>query len=301
MTDFNAAFWKWFGKSKTIGNNGDPVVFWRGDADPYFHVFDRHKTRENAFFFTPIKSIAKIYSRHEEPRAYYLKIIKPLDLTNDSPAAIKFITKWAKRFDEWIDRQSGEKEDPADFVFSGRLFDYEGNWSSERWLDLQDYIEASGYDGAILPDWDNDTGLFPSVIVFKPTQVKSIQNDGTWDADDPDIRSNPGNGDDFAVIAKRARDKFFKENKVCFSGGNCEKMSEYLYYELKDNGYDPLICSGEFVWGVKKRGELASHTWVTVKGTVIDISADQFGNEFPFVWISPPRRRYIENHCYFLE
>jgi len=28
-------------------------------------------------------------------------------------------------------------------------------------------------------------------VVFSPNQIKSIDNDGTWDADDPDIRSNP--------------------------------------------------------------------------------------------------------------
>ncbi len=187
----NDAFWKWFGKSKFVDERGNPLVVYRGDADPHFHKFDRSKIRENAFFFTPDKAIAKIYSRHEEPREYYLSANKVLNLFSDDQKTEKFIRCWAENFDEWIDRQSGEEIDPVQAVQDGQLFDYEGDWSGERWLDLQATIEDAGYDGAILPDYDSATGVFPSFIVFRPNQIKAVDNDGTWDENDDDIRSNP--------------------------------------------------------------------------------------------------------------
>lgn len=191
MEKFNAEFWKWFGKSKVVDEHGQPLIVWRGDGED-FHVFDRRKNRENAIFFTPVKEVAQIYAgKRHGPKDYYLKLVKFLDLASETTIADKFIRKWAKRFDEWVDRQSGEEVDPVDEVRGGRLFDYEGDWSSERWLDLQGYIEAQGYDGAALPDWDNDIGMFPAIIVFDPHNIKSVDNDGGWDRDDVDVRSNP--------------------------------------------------------------------------------------------------------------
>ncbi len=56
-------------------------------------------------------------------------------------------------------------------------------------------IDRGGYDGIIIKRdlrakaWEAKADQF---VVFKPTQIKSATgNDGTWDSDDPDIRSNP--------------------------------------------------------------------------------------------------------------
>jgi hypothetical protein len=46
------------------------------------------------------------------------------------------------------------------------MFDYEGDWSSERWMDIQATAESDGYDAVILPDFDSQTGVFPSVVAL---------------------------------------------------------------------------------------------------------------------------------------
>lgn len=187
-------FWRWFGDSKVVDAEGRPLVVYRGEGTGGdFEQFDRRMTGENAFFFTADKSIASVYARGQEPRQFYLKSEKLVDITRGKDSA-DFIRKWAKVWDEWVDRQSGEEVDPVEYVREGRLFDYEGDWSGERWKDLQATIESEGFDGAVLPDWDNDTGMFKAIVVFTPTQIKSATgNTGNFDPTNPSILAQNGN------------------------------------------------------------------------------------------------------------
>ena len=179
-------FKRWFGDSKVVDAEGKPLVVYRGEqSGEEVTVFDPRKTREGGFFFTPDKNVAASYARNGELRAFYIKAEKVLDLTRDSLAARRWVAKWAKSFDEWIDRQSGEEVDPFDVIESGRLFDYEGDWSSERWIDLQLSAKADGYDMLIAPDTHD--GVFSSYIVFDPKNIKSVFNRGTFDPTSPDI------------------------------------------------------------------------------------------------------------------
>lgn len=187
-------FKEWFGNSKITDKSGNPEIIYRGESSGSEHdVFDPRQTRERGFFFTPDKSIASIYAQGGEPRAFYIKAEKLLDLTRDTPEARKWITEWAKAWDDegWIDRGSGEQIHPVDAVQDGRLFDYEGDWSSERWKDIQASAKADGYDAVKLPDWDNNTGTFPSLVVFDPTHIKSATgNSGAFSKSNPSINGS---------------------------------------------------------------------------------------------------------------
>ena len=183
------AFKKWFGDSKVVDAEGKPLVVYRGDkyADEITEYLD-DKRREFGIFLTPEKSIASIYAHGAEPRAFYVSAEKVLDLRQDTRAARKWVAEWAAEFDEWIDRRSGEDVDPFDEVQGGRLFDYEGDWSGRRWRSIQRTASADGYDAVWLLDHSND-GPFDSLVVFRPTQIKSaIGNVGTFDPNNPDIR-----------------------------------------------------------------------------------------------------------------
>lgn len=174
--------------SKVVDENGDPLVVYRGDRFDDFDTFDRSKTNEKGFFFTPDQEIASVYAQGKEPRSFYLKADNLLDLTQDTLENRKWITKWAESFDDWTDRQTGEEMDAADVLFGGGMFDFEGDWSQERWRDLQATAEYEGYDGVILPDWDNGKGVFPSYVVFAPNQIKSaIGNSGAFDPNESSI------------------------------------------------------------------------------------------------------------------
>lgn len=186
-------FDRWFAGSQAVHKDGLPLIAYRGDhasGGVLFTTFDRNQTREHAFFFTQEKEIASIYAHGAEPRAFFLRAERLFEL--ESAEGEKFIRAWAKAWDDdgWIDRQSGEDVDPYDVVLSGRLFDYEGTWSSERWRDLQVSIECAGYDGARLADWDNGTGTFEVLIVFDPLQIKSVDNSGMFDPESADVNDS---------------------------------------------------------------------------------------------------------------
>lgn len=183
-------FKKWFGDSEVVDDAGKPLLIYRGESSGARRdVYDRSKSRENAIFMTPDRNVAKGYEKNGEPRAFYVKADRLLDLTEDTPEARKFITEWSKNWDEWVDRESGESIDPVDAVLDGRLFDYEGDWSSERWRDLQ-ATALENHDAAYLPDWHD--GPFKALIVRGGSQIKSAtDNSGAFDPTNPNILKQP--------------------------------------------------------------------------------------------------------------
>lgn len=163
MPNFNATFWKWFGDSK-VADDGHPLVVYHGSVNSQFTVFDpaakavRTRTGPAGVYFTSdIQSAYNyVFDKTTKKRgtvfACYLSLQNPLDITKD-------ILKLRKRKLSFGDakRQALEKLTPD---HDGVIF-----WG----------------DG-----WNTD-----EFVAFYPEQIKLVTNDGTWDADDPDIRSNP--------------------------------------------------------------------------------------------------------------
>lgn len=163
-------------QTKLRDDAGLPLVVYRGEqGGRKFERFDRRKTRENGFFFTPARDIAAGYARPDEPRAFLIAADRVLDLTRDTRSNRAFVEEWAKSFDEWKDRRSGDAIAAFDVLESGEMFDYEGDWSCERWRDLQATAEVAGFDVVILPDLDHTKGVFPSVVVFRPDQIWELK------------------------------------------------------------------------------------------------------------------------------
>jgi hypothetical protein len=206
-----------------VDADGNPLVVYRGESQGGdFSVFDIKKTREKSFFFTLDKHVAQDYARGQEPRSFYLSAEKVLDLTRRTKESIDFVKSWGKVWEEdgWVDRETGEEINPWDVVESGRMFDFEGDWSSRRWLDLQASIEVAGYDGAYLPDTHNGGQLMKSIVVFRPNQIKSAtNNNGDFDGTNPDIRLSRGHGGgielaNLQALAKRIKARMPNMPKV---------------------------------------------------------------------------------------
>lgn len=68
-----------------------------------------------------------------------------------------------------------------------------------------------------------------------------------------------------------------------FPTGSCGNTCLVLGKWLKDNGVDGF----EYVCGEKMLGEYRSqtHAWLERKGLVVDITADQFGDAMPAVYV----------------
>jgi hypothetical protein len=164
----SAAFKKWFGDSKVVDENGDPLVVYHGTASDFSEfaeeklgVNTRDEEGELGFFFTAKPFLSDSYAQIASKGGWSKKteggapVVYPVYLSIKNP----------KRYDTASSfYRDAEK-------FKGRL----NEWRKE--------LEQQGFDGVIV------RGDFEEVIAFRPTQVKSATgNIGTYDPENADIR-----------------------------------------------------------------------------------------------------------------
>lgn len=214
-------FKKWFGDSKVVDENGEPLVVYRGTQAPFTEMttgaaeslkkwaqeqgMTKTFGREIAFaerlgdvvWFTDDPSVAEGYADGSDtPLAeVYLALKNPLDLR------IKKIG--VDRFNKLMTEIRGE----AGFT---RIDDSEKYGGAElqaaRAVVWDNSLPVSwarnhGYDGLIHDDTDI-TGRFThtSWVAFSPEQIKSATgNAGTFDPTNPDIRFSPGKSKSIVV------------------------------------------------------------------------------------------------------
>ena len=154
-------FKKWFGNSKIVDENGNPLVVYHSTYD-YFTEFKREVLGKSTKTNTDNKAahnLAELGFWHSskdievgnQTQANFLKIENPKHYYNLNE-------------DAWYEASN---------------FD-----SSEEWMDE---LKNDGYDGIII---DNDSEFGgTSYVVFEPSQIKSaIGNIGTFDSENKDIR-----------------------------------------------------------------------------------------------------------------
>lgn len=156
------AFKKWFGDSKVVDKNGDPLVVYHA-TDSEFNVFDRSKlgdftsgntdwrpavrSAQIGFWFSDHDLSATVFTDPDKTKAVYLSIQKPYRTKLDS--------LW----------NALEHTRPETYV--------------KR-------LQERGYDG--LRVQDSEFGGV-SYVAFEPTQIKSATNNsGAFDPANPDIR-----------------------------------------------------------------------------------------------------------------
>ncbi len=146
------------------------------------------------------------------------------------------------------------------------------------------------HDGIIVKNYAN--GYISAYVVFDPAQIKSVDNDRTWDADDHSIRSNP------PVLSDQDRryygltkynigfDPEFKIKNIGsrgelianFDEDNYSGEYEYLY-EMYKNGIDvdPIIVvdNGHIIDGWHRTGAAAKAGLKTVPAFVV--AEDEYG------------------------
>ncbi|MDR0645816.1 MAG: hypothetical protein LBG46_02215 [Elusimicrobiota bacterium] len=162
------AFKKWFGDSKVVGAEGRPLVVYHGQDVQRIEIFDNSKGErkrvnlKDVFFFTNNLEAAESYSAEDYITAAYLKIENPyvVDFAGESAAKI------GKR--------------------------------TLRPEVLAREIKAEGkHDGIIMKNikdaaYHDIEGAADNYAVFSSNQIKSVDNRGTFDADDPNIYFQEG-------------------------------------------------------------------------------------------------------------
>jgi len=161
----NPAFKRWFGDSKVIDEAGAPLVVYRGDrlGKTAFYGQDGSRIQGNVFFSSS-KSVGEKYAKGGQLYSTYLALENPLEVNADgaswshvpAPRALK---------DEWFNEDLTIQID-----------------------ELAEWARKQGYDGLIVRDVMDQYGDGDQYVAFEPTQIKSVDNRGTFDPADARIR-----------------------------------------------------------------------------------------------------------------
>lgn len=152
--ELNDNFWIWFGNSKVIDKNRKPLVVYHGSQSE-FSEFDGDS------FFTDDYMNADGYANGEYVYDVCLSIKNPLIIDCNGRKWDDIETPYGTTTGGVIGNVDRDKYD-------GVIF----NNIKDSWIDDVDYQD-------------------PSIVyvTFNSNQIKSVENDGTWDVDDNDIYS----------------------------------------------------------------------------------------------------------------
>lgn len=216
-TDPNsAAFKKWFKNSKVVDENGKPLVVYHGTKQGNFSSFDKSKIgaqtdygyRGKGFYFTPQQELATMYSRdwqkfkqvpNENGR------VMPVYLSVQNPYIIK-----SKDAHNMLSKFESES-------FTRKLQEqgYDGVF-----VEMDDLVKS--YDGEL-----------QEIIVFEPTQIKSVYNRGTFDENNANVyfqavyHGSPHVFDKFALSAIGTGEGAQAHGWGLYFAGNKETAERY--------------------------------------------------------------------------
>jgi hypothetical protein len=203
--NLNDAFRRWFAGSKVVDAKGNPLIVYHGTNQ----TIDKFATRRlgantgtvssKAFFFTEHPAEAGEYAalsarrqvsnaeEREEKAAYFQREINRAYARNDFDRAEKLTLEYEASEQEVFDGHDiGANILPVYLsVKNPFVFDMEGKDLYALSAAI-DHAKTNGYDGMHLKNVfdpvDDRPEAFNTIqwIVFKPTQIKSIFNRGTW-------------------------------------------------------------------------------------------------------------------------
>jgi len=180
--ELTPAFHQWFGKSMVVDGNG-PLICYHG-SKVKFDRFDldakkinRTSNVQGVYFFGMKPQGSNFYTGDSgQLYACYLKMEKPFYPGRSRfPYASKAL---ARQYTELITKDYNYVEGKLARMDQGNFPDtLDGN-------QRRDVLLAGGFDGMV------DGSLqYGEICVLDPLNIKSIYNDGTWDATDPSMYS----------------------------------------------------------------------------------------------------------------
>lgn len=154
-------FWNWFGDSKIVDEQGRPLVVYHGTPNR-FNSFDLSKSK-NGFFFAPLnrKGFVSGYyafggnTSNGQIMACYLKMETPL--VDHRPNGLEL--------------RKAEND--------GTLLKYDGVIAVWDRAEPSSFLQYDYIEDQLASDVLNQ-GDAIEFIVFKPNQIKSVENDGSF-------------------------------------------------------------------------------------------------------------------------
>ncbi|MBI4695594.1 MAG: hypothetical protein HY749_16375 [Gammaproteobacteria bacterium] len=161
-------FKAWFKNSKVVDADGKPLVVYHGTRARYFSVFAPGTAQgwgTGIYFTDNRQQAAEEFGDGGRVVEVYLSIQNPYRGEAIPAATLKKTAAWREAKDRYADPETAWEESGA---FAGKV------------------LRELGYDGIITRDSNNINGL--EIVVFRPEQIKSTGNRGTFDPNNPDIR-----------------------------------------------------------------------------------------------------------------
>lgn len=178
-------FWRWFGDSKVVDDQGRPLVVYHGTtADVPLDLFDRKHMVKNRRKVDSIDSIGNWFTDSYVRAVDYGPGIYPTYLKVENP---RIYTTFAELRDEWKQTQTEGRPTKAQ---KERARQYKQNphfGDSDEFI--SDWITGDGFDGIIIQrngdgEWRDQTAY----LAIEPTQIKSATgNIGTFDPSNSNI------------------------------------------------------------------------------------------------------------------
>jgi hypothetical protein len=199
MAKLNAAFWEWFGDSVVRNEDGTPKVMYHY-GQKKISVFNIDLCEFGCHFGTKRQSedAGPLNKRTGCTHKCYISMQNPFRMQDGGAWGASMLWQFVRVIDEAIlDRM------------------YRTLVGRKEWSEIRRLLEDAGYDGIVylnrvegirdeselskdeIDEMCDEEFIrhFPSAedsyLIFHPWQIKSIDNDGTWDRDDQNIRSNP--------------------------------------------------------------------------------------------------------------
>lgn len=170
-------FYKWFGDSKVVDKKGRPLVMHHGTKTEFEEFY---RSSDIGFHFGS-KGAARIKAgRGKQAVVYnvYLKIQNPLKFDRD-------LGNWDAAKDSYLATELLNMGIITQEQFNGLRYNF-GSYGSSNAILLRNALKEKGFDGIEYPNYYEDTGKI-SYIAFEPTQIKSVNNRGTFDIANPNI------------------------------------------------------------------------------------------------------------------
>lgn len=171
-------FKRWFGKSKVVDANGNPLVVYHGTTRGLFSVFGLHeRSRSNGFVFTSDKNLALTYSGQNNSAEPGSKSTKhgyyQVYLSLENPKIV-----------DWQGSHYSENGGTDAAIQLARNEGYDG-------IIIKNVDDAGMYKGMLVNRGEipESTAIGNLYVAFNPEQIKSaIGNNGDFDPTNPDIR-----------------------------------------------------------------------------------------------------------------
>lgn len=302
-------FYKWFGDSKVVDEQGRPLVVYHG-TNAEFSVFDKSKQKDSSyygkgFYFTNWSDVST-YGKIKMP--LHLNIKNPLIIKEGDVSSLKAVEDVIGVHPDMPDEQKEwDFEGWAKYTLGYRS-DIEGN--------IESVLSSKGYDGVVILDTEND-GQRNKYIAFNPNQIKSVENRGSFSPESDNIYYQLGekitpelqNLKDFTVKQETAhhyeldmggKSYWLKKSKVdedgnfllpqksAAAGANADVTKGILNYpKSAENGIE-IAVSKNIKQDIDQLAEMSNSG---LGKNLQDEGIDKFAEE----WVRNRRRNEVEN------